>query len=218
MKRKGSILAMWLLALLPLVLVAVFYSRLPDQVPMHWGFDGEINRYGSKNELWLTGALGPLFALLFQFLPRLDPKRRNYEKFQTYYEAFSLVLVAFTSVMMGVALLESFRPGSLSMGRVVSALVGLLFLFVGNIMGKVKPNFFMGIRNPWTISDPDVWNRAHRLGGGLFFLTGLVTVVSAILLPEPVTFAVLMAGTLLTALIPTVMSYFWYKKVAGSNP
>ena len=218
MKRKGSILAMWLLALLPLVLVAVFYSRLPDQVPMHWGFDGEINRYGSKNELWLIGALGPLFALLFQFLPRLDPKRRNYEKFQTYYEAFSLVLVAFIAVMMGVALLESFRPGTLSMGRVVSALVGLLFLFVGNLMGKVKPNFFMGIRNPWTISNPDVWNRAHRLGGGLFFLTGLVTVVSAILLPEPVTFAVLMAGTLLTALIPTVMSYFWYKKVAGSNP
>ena len=218
MKRKGSILAMWLLALLPLVLVAVFYSRLPDQVPMHWGFDGEINRYGSKNELWLIGALGPLFALLFQFLPRLDPKRRNYEKFQTYYEAFSLVLVAFIAVMMGVALLESFRPGTVSMGRVVSALVGLLFVFIGNLMGKVKPNFFMGIRNPWTLSDPDVWNRAHRLGGGLFFLTGLVTVVSAILLPEPVTFAVLMAGTLLTALIPTVMSYFWYKKVAGSNP
>ena len=217
MKRKGSILAMWLLALLPLVLVAVFYSRLPDQVPMHWGFDGEINRYGSKNELWLIGALGPLFALLFQFLPRLDPKRRNYEKFQTYYEAFSLVLVAFIAVMMGVALLESFRPGTLSMGRVVSALVGLLFLFVGNIMGKVKPNFFMGIRNPWTLSDPDVWNRAHRLGGGLFFLTGLVTVVSAILLPEPVTFAVLMAGTLLTALIPTVMSYFWYRRRPGGG-
>ena len=217
MKRKGSILAMWLLALLPLVLVAVFYSRLPDQVPMHWGFDGEINRYGSKNELWLTGALGPLFALLFQFLPRLDPKRRNYEKFQTYYEAFSLVLVAFTSVMMGVALLESFRPGALSVGRTVSALVGLLFLFLGNIMGKVKPNFFLGIRNPWTLSDPDVWNRAHRLGGGLFFLTGLVTVVSAILLPEPVTFAVLMAGTLLTALIPTVMSYLWYRRRPGGG-
>ena len=78
---------MWLLALLPLVLVAVFYARLPDQVPMHWGFDGEIDRYGSKNELWLMGALGPLFALLFQFLPRLDPKKRNYEKFQKYYEA-----------------------------------------------------------------------------------------------------------------------------------
>ena len=218
MKSKRSIAAMWLLALLPLALVAVFYARLPDEVPMHWGFDGEINRYGSKNELWLIGALGPLFALLFQFLPRLDPKRRNYEKFQTYYEAFSLVLVAFTSVMMGVALLESFRPGTLSMGRVVSALVGLLFLFLGNLMGKIKPNFFMGIRTPWTISDPDVWNRAHRLGGGLFFLTGLVTLASAVLLPEPVTFGVLMGGTLVTALLPTVMSYLWYRKKQKTQP
>ena len=218
MKTKWCIAAMWLLALLPLLLMAVVYARLPDQVPMHWGINGEVNRWGSKSELWLVGALGPLFALLFQFLPRLDPKRRNYEKFQTYYEAFSLVLVAFIAVMMGVALLESFRPGTLSMGRVVSALVGLLFLFVGNLMGKVKPNFFMGIRNPWTLSDPDVWNRAHRLGGGLFFLAGLVTVISALLLPEAVTFWVLLAGALAAALVPTVMSYLWYRKRSNSKP
>ena len=218
MKTKWSIAAMWLLALAPLILVAALYARLPDQVPMHWGFDGEIDRYGSKNELWLIGALGPLFALLFQFLPRLDPKKRNYERFHTYYEAFALVLVAFIAVMMGIALLESFRPGTVSMGRVVSALVGLLFVFIGNLMGKVKPNFFMGIRTPWTISDPDVWNRTHRLGGGLFFLTGLVTVVSALLLPEAVTFWVLLAGALAAALVPTVMSYLWYRKRSNSKP
>ena len=212
MKNKWSIAAMWLLALLPFILVAAFYARLPDQIPMHWGFDGEIDRYGGKNELWLMAALGPLFALLFQFLPRLDPKKRNYERFHTYYEAFALVLVAFIAVMMGIALLESFRPGTVSIGRVVSALVGLLFLFLGNLMGKVKPNFFMGIRNPWTLSDPDVWNRTHRLGGGLFFLAGLAAVVSAPLLPEQVTFWVLMAGVLAAALIPTVMSYVWYRR------
>ena len=212
MKRKGSILAMWLLALLPLVLVAVFYARLPDEVPMHWGFDGEIDRYGGKNELWLMAALGPLFALLFQFLPRLDPRKRNYEKFQKYYDAFGVVITAFVAVMMGIALLESFRPGTVSMGRVVSALVGLLFVFIGNLMGKVKPNFFMGIRNPWTLSDPDVWNRTHRLGGGLFFLAGLATAVSAVLLPERITFWVLMGGVLAAALIPTVMSYVWYRR------
>ena len=212
MKSKKRIAAMWLLALLPLVLVAVFYARLPDRVPMHWGFDGEIDRYGSKNELWLIGALGPLFALLFQFLPQLDPKKRNYEKFHTCYEAFALVLVAFITVMMGVALLESFRPGTVFVGRVVSALVGSLFVFIGNLMGKVKPNFFLGIRTPWTLSDPDVWNRTHRLGGGLFFLAGLATVASALLLPEQVTFWVLMAGVLAAALIPAVMSYVWYRR------
>ena len=214
---KTMRLATWVLAAVPPVLLALCWGGLPDRVPVHWGLDGAVT-YGARWELVVPALLPLLLLALLRFLPRLDPKRRNYEKFQTYYEAFSLVLVAFIAVMMGVALLESFRPGTLSMGRVVSALVGLLFLFLGNLMGKVKPNFFMGIRNPWTLSDPDVWNRAHRLGGGLFFLTGLASVVSAILLPEPVTFAVLMAGTLLTALIPTVMSYFWYKKVAGSNP
>ena len=217
MKTKWSIAAMWLLAMVPLILVAALYARLPDQVPLHWGIDGAINRYGSKNELWLLAALGPGTALLLQFLPRLDPKKRNYERFHTYYEATALVVEAFMAGVTGIMLVESLRPGTLSMGRVVSALVGLLFLFLGSLMGKVKPNFFMGIRNPWTLSDPDVWNRAHRLGGGLFFLTGLVTVVSAILLPEPVTFAVLMAGTLLTALIPTVMSYLWYRKKRGAE-
>ena len=212
MKSKKCIAAMWLLALLPLLLMAVFYARLPDRVPMHWGFDGEIDRYGSKNELWLIGALGPLFALLFQFLPRLDPKKRNYERFHTYYEAFALVLVASIAVMMGIALLESFRPGTVFVGRVVSALVGSLFVFIGNLMGKVKPNFFLGIRTPWTLSDPDVWNRTHRLGGGLFFLAGLATVASAFLLPEQVTFWVLMAGVLAAALIPAVMSYVWYRR------
>ena len=212
MKSRMSIAAMWVLALAPLVLVAVCYSRLPDQVPMHWGIDGAVDRYGSKNELWAMGALGPVLALLFQFLPRLDPKRRSYEKFRKYYEATAVVIVAFLAVMMGIVLVEVFRPGTVSVGRVVSALVGLLLLFLGNLMGKVKTNFFLGIRTPWTISDPDVWNRTQRLGGALFFLSGLATIASALLLPEAVTFWVLLAGVLAAALIPIVMSCLWYRK------
>lgn len=203
---------MWLLALLPFILVAAFYARLPDQVPLHWGFDGAINGYGSKNELWLLAAMGPGMALLFQFLPRLDPKRRSYERFQKYYVATALVIEAFMAVTVGVMLAEILRPGTLSIGRVISALVGLLFLFLGNLMGKIKPNFFMGIRTPWTLSDPDVWNRTHRLGGGLFFLAGLATAVSAVLLPERVLFWVVLAGALAAALIPMVMSYVWYRR------
>ena len=174
MKSKLSIAAMWLLAFVPLVLVAALYRLLPDQVPMHWGFDGVVSRYGSKNELWFLAALGPVFALLFQFLPRLDPKKRSYERFQKYYEAFAVVMTAFIAVIMGIALVESFRPGTLSVGRAVSILLGLLFVFLGNMMGKIKPNYFFGVRTPWTLADPDVWNRSHRLAGRLFFLAGLV--------------------------------------------
>ncbi len=212
MKSKLSIAAMWLLAMLPLVLVAVFYHRLPDEVPMHWGFDGEINRYGSKNELWFMAAIGPLMALLFQFLPRLDPKKRSYEKFQKYYEAFAVVMTAFIAVIMGIALAESFRPGTLSVGRAISILLGLLFVFIGNMMGKIKPNFFFGVRTPWTISDPDIWNRTHRLSGWLFCGAGVITILAALLLPEAALFAALMVSLLGAALLSILMSYLWYRK------
>ena len=212
MKSKMSIAAMWLLALTPLVLVAVFYRRLPDEVPMHWAFDGEINRYGTKSEVWFMGALGPVFALLFQFLPRLDPKRRSYERFHKYYEAFAVVMEAFIAAIMGIALVESFRPGTLSVGRAVSILLGLLFVFIGNMMGKIKSNFFFGVRTPWTIADPDVWNRTHRLAGRLFCLAGLITILSALLLPETALFAVLIGSMLGGALLSLLMSCVWYRQ------
>ena len=212
MKNRGKRIGMWLLALLPLLLVAILYTHLPDRVPMHWGLDGMVDRYGGKHELWLVAALGPLFALLFQFLPRMDPKKRSYEKFQRVYETIALLILGFLDIIMGTVLVEILRPGTLSIGRVIAALVGLLFVLLGNLMGKLKPNFFLGIRTPWTLSDPDVWNRSHRLGGALFVLTGLVTLFSALLLPEAVTFWVLMSGVLLIVLITTVMSYLWYRQ------
>ena len=97
-------------------------------------------------------------------------------------------------------------------GTAVSILLGLLFVFLGNMMGKIKPNYFFGVRTPWTLADPDVWNRSHRLAGRLFFLAGLVTILSALLLPEAALFAVLMGSVLGAALATVLMSYLWYRK------
>ena len=84
MKNKKCIVFLWVLAMLPLILTAAVYSRLPEQIPMQWGIDGEISRYGGKGEIWMIAGLGPFLALLFQFLPSLDPKKRSYEQFQIY--------------------------------------------------------------------------------------------------------------------------------------
>ena len=120
MKSKKCIVFLWVLAILPLILTAAVYSRLPEQIPMQWGIDGEISRYGGKGEIWMIAGLGPFLALLFQFLPSLDPKKRSYEQFQIYYEAFALVTEAFFAVVTGLILAEtrngfhgtrSLRPG-----------------------------------------------------------------------------------------------------------
>ncbi len=210
MKNKKKIALMWALSLIPVLLTLAFWARLPEQIPTRWGFDGAVS-YGGKGNLWLMAALGPGMAALYQFLPRLDPKKDNYEKFQGSYDAFAIVMEVFVSLMTAIVLTETFRPGTLNVGKVVMVLVCLLFVWIGCIMGKIKPNWFVGVRTPWALSDPDVWNKTHRLGGWVFFLVGLGNIPVVLLCAEKVCawvfFGTLMAGCVLTY----VMSYYWYK-------
>lgn len=215
MKGKRAIAVMWFFALLPVLLVAVCMPLLPDRVPTNWGLDGRVS-YSSVHILWLLAGLSPLLAGLYQFLPRIDPRRRNYEKFQAWYDAFGIIVPLILLVCIIITLTESLRPGSVNVSRTVGLLMGGVLLFIGNMLGKVKSNFFMGIRTPWALSDPDVWNRTQRLGGHVFFLTGLVSLPLALFAPEKVFagifFVLLLGGVGLTCF----MSWKWYREKAGA--
>lgn len=211
MKNKNAIALMWFLSLLPFALVAVAWPHLPEQVPIHWGLDGQVNGWAAPATLWLLCAIAPLLALGLQFLPRLDPKKENYEKFQSYYDLFGSLVPLITLVCVIITLSESLWPGRINVGRAVGLMMGILFIFIGNLMGKVKANWFMGFRTPWALSDPDVWNKTQRLGGWVLFLAGLSAVVLSLLAPPAVFFtvflAILMGGVVLTYF----MSWKWFK-------
>lgn len=211
MKNKKLIVLMWVFALLPAVLLAALWGQLPERVPSNWGFDGQIT-YGSKRSLWLLAGLPPVLALLFQFLPKLDPKKQNYRKFQNLYDGYAAIFPLFMDLVFIITLVETFRPGTVNVGRVISAAVAALFLGIGCIMGKIKPNWFMGIRTPWALSDPDVWTKTHRLGGWVFFLVGLASLPLALLAPEKLFAAVLLGGTLVGCVLTYAMSYVWFKR------
>jgi len=215
MKNKKLIGLMWAFALLPAVMVALCWGRLPDWVPTNWGFDGHIT-YGPKSTLWLLAALAPLIAVCYQKLPHIDPKKPNYERFQEVYDGFGVALPLFMTLMTALILVETLRPGTLYMARVITAVICVLFIGIGCIMGKVKSNWFMGIRTPWALADPDVWNKTHRLGGWVFFLSGLVNLPLALLAGEKVffvTFFVMLFGGLALTIF---MSWKWYQEKAAS--
>lgn len=218
MKSKRAIVLMWTLALLPAAMLALAWSHLPEQVPLHWNMHGQVDNWASPVALWGLCAIGPLMALLFQFLPRLDPKRENYEKFQGKYELVALVSLFLVAVMMAVTLVESLWPGRLDVGRIVCLVIGGVLLVLGNLMGKVKRNWFLGFRTPWALSDPDVWNKTQRMGGWVFFLSGALLVILALLAPPEamlwVFLAVLLGGTALTY----YKSWKWFQeKEAGEG-
>lgn len=211
MKNKKAIALMWLLSLLPFVLVAIAWPHLPERIPGHWGFNGQIDRYDAPATLWLMCAIGPLLSLGFQFLPRLDPKRENYEKFQPYYDFFGPLVPLLLLLCIAVTLSESLWPGQINVARAIGLMVGVLFLIIGNIMGKVKTNWFMGFRTPWALSDPDVWNKTQRLGGWTFFLSGLSAVILSLLAPVQVFFLVFFAILFLGIALTYFMSWKWFK-------
>lgn len=214
MKNKKAIALMWLLSLLPFLLVALFWGRMPELVPIHWNAAGQADDYASKNFLWGLCCIAPVMALLLQFLPRLDPKQENYKKFQNLYDLVAIVLPCIMLFIMAVTIAEAINPGGLKVGRLVMGFLSLLFMFLGNLMGKIKTNWFMGIRTPWALSDPDVWNKTNRMGGRVFFLAGLVTLLFCLFAPpelEGLMIAAMLGIMLVGTAATYVMSWKWFQ-------
>ena len=216
MKNKKIICFMWLLALAPVAMVVLAWPHLPQQVPFNWSLNGQVTKYVSPTALWGLAAFSPALAVLHQFLPRFDPKRKNYEKFQRTYEVMAILVMLLMAVVMAITLSEGLWPGRINVGKAICLAIGVLFLLLGNLMGKVKSNWFMGIRTPWSLSDPDVWNKTQRLGGWVFFLSGGLLIPLTLLAPPTVTFGVffviLFGGIALTY----YKSWKWFQEKQGA--
>lgn len=199
------------LIVLAIVATAVVYPRLPAQVPVHWGLHGQADRYASR----LQGvAVMPVLMLgvwlLLRFLPRVDPRRANYEKFADTYDLFVNSLMALFVVMQGV-MLTSALGVRVSMNRVVPALVGALFIVLGNALPRARPNWWFGIRTPWTLSSDRVWMKTHRVGGYLMVLAGLLMFLAAAV-QRGWTLMVAFAAVLAAGFGSLVYSYFAWKQ------
>lgn len=211
-KINTKTLIIWILAIVPLIIIGIFNSSLPDQIPIHWSLDGSV-QYGSHFTLWINGSMGILFAILFPILRKIDPRSKNYDKFGKYYEEFQIFMMLFFIAITSVIVSESLNPGRINVEMVVVLLVGILFTIIGNMMPKFKNNFFVGIKTPWTLANEEVWNRTHRLGGIMWFFGGLIIIAAAILLHSGPLFTVVMVVTLTISIVPIFMSYFWYKEL-----
>ena len=176
MTRKTRLLLCTLLTLAVSIGVLVSYSHLPDQIPSQWNINGIVS-YGPRRIIWLLPAMMLFFNILLDIVPKIDPKK-NYMKFMKEYNLFCVFMNLFFAVLTAALELQALRPGLFDMRRLVWFSIGVLFLITGNIMPKFKPNFFSGIRTPWALADDENWKRTHRLGGKLFFLAGVVWIIS----------------------------------------
>jgi uncharacterized membrane protein len=199
---------LWVVLAGMFVLAAITWPHAPDRIPVHWGLNGEVNGYGGKFEgLLMLPLLAAGSYLLFLVLPNLDPGRANYAQFAGAYTLLRFAIVLVLALVDGVILLW-IGGHRLSVATFIPMLVGGLFVVMGSVLGKIRPNWFVGIRTPWTLSSKLAWTKTHRLGGWIFMLTGLLFLAAGILRSAPmfiVAIVVTAAGILGTIIYSYVL-------------
>ena len=206
-----AVLVVWVL---PMAYVLWVYPSLPASVPLHYGFDGKPNGFGTRSEFLLVQLFISVIAggvyLLIKYLPLIDPKKQvkygeaNFQKL-----AFGLV---FFLSAINIGITYGTVNSSFKIDKIILPIVGLLFAFLGNIMNSIKPNYFAGVRTPWTLEDEGNWRATHRLAGKIWFVGGILLTILVLVLPTEAAFAVFIPFIIVMALIPVVYSYVYFKK------
>lgn len=214
MKRALSII-IWILFFVPAVYLAFNWSLLPDKIPMQYGFDGEVNRYGSRNELVvLVGILTIVnigVYLLLCNVHKIDPKRYASANRDRMIRLATIVSVFITAILCFIVL-SSVNQSVKPRVEIILAAIGILFCFLGNYMHNIKPNYFAGIRLPWTLENEENWRLTHILAGKLWFAGGLVIAIIALALPAKMAFIIFFIVLATLVLVPAVYSYKLYRR------
>jgi uncharacterized membrane protein len=198
------------LLLATLVAYGLAYPQLPAQIPIHWNAQGVVNGYGPRAALLALGPGAMLgMLLLFGLLRWLSPRHYEVDSFRPTYLYLMLVLMVLLAYLFGV-LLWAALVGPQDVHRLLLGGLGVLFMLIGNVLGKVRRNFFIGIRTPWTLASERVWYATHRMAAKTFVAGGLV---SLLLLPLGLPFWGVNAMLITTALLPVAYSLLYYKRL-----
>ena len=201
---------------IPLVLIVVAvvisivaYPKLPDQVPTHWDLSGDVNGWSSR--LWGAWMLPLIMAavwLIMRAIPHIDPRGANYAKFEDMYDWLIILVIAFMLVMHVVVIMGA-TGTPISMKTIVMPAVGIFIAVIGLMLPRVHPNWFVGIRTPWTLTSDLSWERTHKIGGALFVALGLLMVATTILAPTTAIWVLIIAAVGITIFLFAYSYQVW---------
>jgi len=208
MTRKLVVFEVLLIAVAVLATVQL-YPYLPARIVTHWGMNGEPNGYSAKDALWLVGpGLLALILALTAVLPWLSPRRFEVDAFRSTYNFIMLAVFLMMAYCYGLILWAG-AGRHIDVGRFVIGGTCLFFAVTGNVMSKVRSNFYIGVRTPWTLANQRVWHATHRFAAKCFLIAGLLGFVLALAGVRLVPVIAILAG----AFTPAIYSLVYYKQL-----
>lgn len=201
---------MWILSVISYIGVLICYPRLPEQIPLQWNIRWEINSWGNKNHILLLGLIPFLLLLTFDRMSKYNRNGKVGHKHIKVYQILKssviilIILLNWVTIMIGMGY-------DIKLKFILPVLLGIFFIFFGNYMPALKSNYFMGIRNPWTLLDEFVWRKTHKVGGYLFIAIGIFMILMSFIKNNSIhilIFAFIIAGIV----VINLYSYLLYRK------
>lgn len=212
MKRSKTFKIGLLVSLIPFVLGGIFYKSLPDQIATHFDINNNPDSYSSKNfALFGLPAIMLLVYLSVYFFTTADPKKSNQGD-----KALNIVLIALPlmNIVISAATIAFGLGKKIDIATITTSLVAILMIFIGNYLPKVKRNYTIGIKLPWTMNNDYVWEKTHILAGKVYMLGGFLILISSILFNN---FYFFIGVFVLMTFVPMIYSYKIYKDLGDSD-
>ena len=199
----------WVLFTVAIIAACSALPHLPNEIPIHFNMAGEIDNYGSKYMIFL----GPILILIFQVIAEvcrhIDPKKDNYDLFKNYYYQIIFLIGLVMLAVQGITIAAAFGK-NVHISTIMPIMIGILFVFIGNMIPKFKNNYTIGIRTSWTLANEQVWYETHRFAGKVWVIGGLLVAFIAFL-PTVWKMIAFFTVIFLMVIIPIVFSYIRYK-------
>lgn len=206
----------WLMIVAAFLLGVIFYPHLPLKMPVHWDSSGHINGYSSREVgAFSMPCIATVVYLLFCVIPLIDPRARNYDKFKSSYQMIKGMTITIFLVVQICTILTGLGV-KIDVSVIIGVAISVLFILLGNVMGRFRHNYFVGIRTPWTLASEEVWRKTHRLAGPVWVLGGFINLALTLFSGRMV-----VVGTLLVAaamvLLPCIYSYVVFRLIGGEK-
>ncbi|MDI6619691.1 MAG: DUF1648 domain-containing protein [Clostridiales bacterium] len=209
---KKSKIIFYILMFLPLILSCAAFNFLPDQIPAHYGLNGEVNRYGSKTEVFILPVIVILFGLFLLLMGKLASKNEsngntNNQKVTVVSSVMALLVF---NVLTVIFLYTSLKQvvnlyAWVDINKAMFSLIGIVFIVIGNFMPRLKRNSIIGLRTKWSLSSDKAWQKSQKFGGVSWIITGFILLVGNAFIFHSIQVYIFSAVVIVTDLIVDVV-------------
>lgn len=209
MKANGLKIISLLTLILAFIVGVWAYPQMPEKVATHWNIAGEADGY--MDRFWGVFLLPVVMTaafLLLNLVPQIDPRKKNIAKFRSFFDGFILVFLLFFLILYKLTLLWNLGY-QVPFNVVLPILMGGLIFYLGILVEHAEPNWSIGIRTPWTLSSDTVWEKTHALGGKLYKIAGILSILASLV--SAISFYIVIFSIMGVSIFLLGYSYYLYR-------